>query len=63
MNSSIKMRFETRQGRPELFRLPETNFIDDKAGKPFGINQFIGQRPIAARGNSGSDLRCSNVPR
>jgi hypothetical protein len=39
-----------------LFRLPEINFIDDKAGKPVGINQFIGRRPIAAFGNSDGDL-------
>lgn len=56
VGSSIKTRFETRQGRPELFRLPEVNFVDDKAGKPVGINQFIGRRPIAAFGNSDGDL-------
>ena len=56
VGSSIKTRFETRQGRPDLFRLPEINFIDDKAGKPVGINQFIGRSPIAAFGNSDGDL-------
>ena len=45
-----------RDGRPILFRLPEINFIDDKAGKPVGINQHIGRRPIAAFGNSDGDL-------
>ena len=39
-----------------LFRLPEINFIDDKAGKPIGINEHIGRRPIAAFGNSDGDL-------
>jgi hypothetical protein len=38
-----------------LVRLPELNFIDDKAGKPVGINQHIGRRPIAEFGNSGGD--------
>ena len=57
VGSSIKTRFEMRQGRPELFRLPEVNFIDDKAGKPVGINEFIGRRPIAAFGNSDGDLQ------
>jgi hypothetical protein len=38
-------------------RLPEINFIDDKAGKPVGINQHIGRRPIAAFGNSDGDLQ------
>jgi len=36
--------------------LPELNFIDDKAGKPVGINQHIGRRPIAAFGNSDGDF-------
>ena len=31
-----------------LVRLPELNFIDDKEGKPIGINMHIGHRPIAA---------------
>jgi haloacid dehalogenase-like hydrolase len=56
VGSSIKTRFEMRDGRPTLFRLPETNFIDDKTGKPVGINEHIGRRPIAAFGNSDGDL-------
>jgi len=56
VGSSIKTRFQMRDGRPTLFRLPEVNFIDDKAGKPVGINQYIGRRPIAAFGNSDGDL-------
>ena len=56
IGSSIKTRFEMRDGRPILFRLPEMNFIDDKAGKPVGINEHIGRRPIAAFGNSDGDV-------
>ncbi len=56
VGSSIKTRFEMQDGRPVLFRLPEINFIDDKVGKPLGINQHIGRRPIAAFGNSDGDL-------
>jgi phosphoserine phosphatase len=56
VGSSIKTRFEMRDGRPILFRLPEVNFIDDKAGKPVGIHTHIGRRPIAAFGNSDGDL-------
>ncbi len=56
VGSSIKTRFQMRDGRPELFRLAEMNFIDDKAGKPVGINEYIGRRPIAAFGNSDGDL-------
>jgi hypothetical protein len=56
VGSSIKTKFQMRDGRPELFRLPEANFIDDGAGKPVGINEYIGRRPIAAFGNSDGDL-------
>jgi len=57
IGSSIKTRFELRDGEPVLVRLPEINFIDDKAGKPVGIHQHIGRRPIAAFGNSDGDLQ------
>lgn len=56
VGSSIKTKFQMRDGRPTLFRLPEVNFVDDKAGKPVGINEYIGRRPIAAFGNSDGDL-------
>jgi hypothetical protein len=55
IGSSIKTKFELRDGKPVLVRLPEINFIDDKAGKPVGINQHIGRRPVAAFGNSDGD--------
>jgi phosphoserine phosphatase len=55
VGSSIKTRFEMRDGKAVLVRLPELNFNDDKAGKPIGINQHIGRRPIAAFGNSRGD--------
>ena len=56
VGSSIKTQFEMKDGVPMLFRLPEVNFIDDKAGKPVGINEHIGRRPIVAFGNSDGDL-------
>jgi phosphoserine phosphatase len=55
VGSSIKTKFEIRDGKAVLVRLPELNFIDDKEGKPVGINQHIGHRPIAAFGNSDGD--------
>ena len=55
IGSSIKTKFELRDGKPVLVRLPEIDFIDDKAGKPVGINSHIGRRPIAAFGNSDGD--------
>ncbi|MCM2369449.1 haloacid dehalogenase-like hydrolase [Rhodopirellula sp. ICT_H3.1] len=57
IGSSIKTKFELRDGKPVLVRLPELNFIDDKEDKPVGINQHIGRRPIAAFGNSDGDLQ------
>ena len=57
IGSSIKTKFELRDGKPVLVRLPEIFFIDDKAGKPVGIQKFIGRRPIAAFGNSDGDLQ------
>ena len=57
IGSSIKTEFQLRDGTPLLVRLPEINFIDDKAGKPVAINQHIGRRPIAAFGNSDGDLQ------
>lgn len=56
VGSSIKTRFQMRGDIPVLFRLPEINFVDDGPGKPVGINEHIGQRPIAAFGNSDGDL-------
>ncbi len=55
IGSSIKTKFQMRDGSPTLFRLPDINFIDDKTGKPVGINEGIGRRPIAAFGNSDGD--------
>ena len=55
VGSTIKVRYELRDGEPVLLRLPEVEFIDDKAGKPEGINRAIGRRPIAAFGNSDGD--------
>jgi phosphoglycolate phosphatase-like HAD superfamily hydrolase len=56
VGSSIKTKMEMRDGKPVLVRLPEVDFIDDKAGKPVGINSHIGRRPLAAFGNSDGDL-------
>tara|TARA_R110000823_G_scaffold295738_3_gene415578 strand:- start:27952 stop:28935 length:984 start_codon:yes stop_codon:yes gene_type:complete len=57
VGSSVKTKFEMRNGEPVIIRLPEMNFIDDKEGKPIGISQHIGRRPIAAFGNSDGDLQ------
>jgi phosphoserine phosphatase len=57
VGSSIVTEFQIKDGKPVLVRQPKINFIDDKAGKPVGIYQHIGQRPILAFGNSDSDMQ------
>jgi phosphoserine phosphatase len=55
IGSSIETRYEMREDGPVLVRLPEINHIDDHAGKPVGINRYIGRQPILAFGNSDGD--------
>jgi phosphoglycolate phosphatase-like HAD superfamily hydrolase len=55
IGSSIKTQYELRNNRPVLMRLPEIAFIDNGAGKPVGIQNQIGRRPILAFGNSDGD--------
>jgi hypothetical protein len=57
VGSSGKLKFELRDGTPVLVKLPEIDWIDDKEGKPVGIQSHIGRRPIAAFGNSDGDLQ------
>jgi len=56
VGSSGKTKFELRDGTPVLLKLPAIDFIDDKDGKPVGINEHIGRRPVMAFGNSDGDL-------
>lgn len=56
VGSSIKNKFELVDGKAQLERLPEINFIDDGPGKAVGINMHIGLRPLAAFGNSDGDI-------
>ncbi|MDF1714879.1 MAG: HAD family hydrolase [Akkermansiaceae bacterium] len=57
IGSSIKAKYEVRDGKPVIVKVPELNFIDDKGGKPVGIYQHIGRRPIFAAGNSDGDFQ------
>lgn len=57
IGSNIKMKYELVDGKPVLMRLPEIDFVDDKDGKPVGIQKFIGRKPIAAFGNSDGDYQ------
>ena len=55
IGSSGKVKYEVIEGKPVLVKLPEINFIDDKEGKPVGIHQYIGKRPVFTAGNSDGD--------
>ena len=57
VGSMGKLQFEPRDNQPVLVKLPEVDFVDDKDGKPIGIQKFIGRRPIASFGNSDGDLQ------
>lgn len=57
VGSSLKAKYEVRDGKPVIIKLPEINLVDDKEGKPVGIHQYIGQRPIFASGNSDGDYQ------
>jgi phosphoglycolate phosphatase-like HAD superfamily hydrolase len=57
VGSQGKLKYEVRDGRPVLVKLPEVELVNDKEGKPVGIETFIGRRPIAAFGNSDGDLQ------
>jgi phosphoglycolate phosphatase-like HAD superfamily hydrolase len=56
IGSTGKQKFEMREGKPVLVKLPAVDFVDDKEGKPINIQKIIGHRPIAAFGNSDGDL-------
>ena len=53
---SIKTEFKVVNGKPVLIRLPEANFVFDKAGRANSLYAQIGRRPIAAFGNSDADI-------
>lgn len=55
VGSSGKLKYDTSKGLTALVKLPEVNFVDDKAGKPVGIHQYIGKRPVFTAGNSDGD--------
>ena len=57
VGSSVVAEFQVKDGNPVLVRMPKIDFINDKAGKPVGIYEHIGRRPILAFGNSDSDMQ------
>jgi hypothetical protein len=57
VGSSIKTQYDYNNGNPVIKRLAEIDLIDDKEGKPVGINRYIGRKPVFAAGNSDGDLQ------
>ncbi len=57
IGSSIETKYEAGGHGPALVRLNRIHFINDKGGKPVGIQRFIGRRPILAFGNSDGDYQ------
>jgi phosphoglycolate phosphatase-like HAD superfamily hydrolase len=55
VGSAGKLKYELRDGKPALLKLPEIQLVDDGPGKPVGIAEFIGRRPVIAFGNSDGD--------
>jgi phosphoserine phosphatase len=52
LNSTV----EWRNGQPVVLLLPTSNLVIEGDGKVVGIDRLIGRRPIAAFGNSDSDM-------
>ena len=66
VGTSIEAKYEMPEGIPTIFKIGKIVLIDDKVGKPVGIYQHIGRRPIFAAGNSDGDLQMlqyTTIPR
>jgi phosphoserine phosphatase len=57
VGSTLKTTYAFSNGKGTLNRGPEVNMICNGAEKPVAIGYFIGQRPIAAFGNSDGDIQ------
>jgi len=55
VGSSVKVKYDTTGTQPVFIKLAELNFFDDKLGKPVGIHEHIGKRPVFTAGNSDGD--------
>jgi phosphoglycolate phosphatase-like HAD superfamily hydrolase len=55
VGSTARTKYELRESGPVLIKTLDYLFVNDKQGKPVGIHQFIGRRPILCCGNSDGD--------
>jgi phosphoserine phosphatase len=56
IGSTLRTKYQVRDGQGVVVQLPELEFVDDKSGKPVGLHRHIGRRPILAFGNSDGDF-------
>ncbi|WP_444922464.1 HAD family hydrolase [Microbulbifer sp. CnH-101-G] len=57
IGSRLKLRYENTDGHPRVLTTDKVEFLNDRKGKPIGIKQVIGHRPIFVAGNSDGDLQ------
>jgi len=63
VGSSAKLSFELRDGKPVIVKLPELDFVNDKAGKPVGIQKFITTTPSANGPTIASQVSANSIRR
>jgi hypothetical protein len=56
VGTSARITFELRESGPVLIKTLDLLVVNDRGGKPVGIHQYIGRRPVMAFGNSDGDL-------
>jgi phosphoglycolate phosphatase-like HAD superfamily hydrolase len=57
LGSATPTEYRRIDGVPTIMKLPGIAFVDDRDGKPLGIDSRIGRRPIFAAGNSDGDFQ------
>jgi len=56
IGTRVGLEYKLRPTGPVLVRLPRVDLVNDHAGKPVGIEEQIGKRPLVAFGNSDGDF-------
>ena len=57
LGSATPTEYRVIDGVPTIMKQPGIAFLDDRDGKPVGIDSRIGKRPIFAAGNSDGDFQ------
>lgn len=56
VGTMFQLEYQLKGDKPDLFIQPKLMLVDDKGGKPVGIEQVMGRRPVMCFGNSDGDL-------